>query len=68
MKTATIEQYKVFGTNNLKMADVKYRGRLLKRITNDDLPAFACSEAHLVTAGIEWAKANGFTHVQVVYC
>ena len=65
MKTATIVQYHVFGTKNVEVADICYRGKILKTIYNCELPDIACSIGHLVNAASNWAFANGFTHTKI---
>mgnify|MGYP001575787783 CR=1 FL=1 len=57
-KTATITIYRIFSTARDHVADVRYRGKLV-RSYDGVVPQALCDKARA------WAHANGFTHCNV---
>ena len=57
MKTATIDQYHMFGTRSGRAVAIQYRGQTIKTFTGTNNPA-------LLGAALKWAFNQGFTHWQ----
>lgn len=64
MKTATIDIYAPYGTND-KQAYVTYRGLVLKAFDKSNVPSFEVHINGLLKNAKEWAFNNGFTHVKI---
>lgn len=62
MKTATINVYHVFGTRNTVAGRVMYRGRAKRWLVMENETPNA-----IAVKCVTWAKANGFTHVKIIY-
>lgn len=61
MKTATINVYHVYGTRNTVAGRVMYRGRVLWDVMANETPNTIMKQC------VDWAKANGFSHIKTIY-
>jgi hypothetical protein len=64
METATIELYRIWGTDELE-ARLMYRGRVLKTVNKGELVVMEPTKRGLIAVCRAFAEARGFTHYKV---